>query len=236
MSRNNINTDLSLEPVYSKGVIYSDGLNSDGISNGSTGEILTSTGLSTAPVWAPQASFPGAEGLIYNNGISTTTIPTTPIVGSVLTSNGTNPIYQSLPPIPEYEIQTMTTNIRDSVNFQSLFTNVPLVFCRIGDMVTFKINSKIINYVSSNTMNDDQSFLECTTLVPSSMIPTTIQIDSFSYGHNNNWNNTSGIMYLTTGGFLTFRSAQNTGFFGGFGVQGQTLDITDQSFTYFLNN
>jgi hypothetical protein len=237
-TRNNTN-DLttSTDPIYNQGVIYSDGLTSDGLPNGNVGDVLTSTGTSTFPVWAPSSSFPGAEGLIYNNTLSTTTtIPTSSNVGYVLTSNGTNPVYQSLPVIPAYEIQTVIADIRDSVDLSILYFSVPLLFCRIGDMVTFKINAGIVNYVASDTMNDDQSYFEYMANVPVTMTPSSLQIDSFSYGHNNNWNNTGGIMHLTSSGLLSFRSAQNTGDFGGFGVQGQTMNITDQSFTYFLNN
>jgi hypothetical protein len=99
-NRNNTNdtSESTGEPVYNKGVIYSDGSTSDGINNGSVGEILTSTGSGTAPVWAPSASFPGIEGIVYNNsGGTTITIPTTPTTGEVLTSNGFNPIWSAIP-------------------------------------------------------------------------------------------------------------------------------------------
>jgi hypothetical protein len=94
--RNNTNESFTGEPIYTEGVVYSDGAVSNGINNGPVGQILTSTGTNSAPQWAPASSFPGAEGIIYNNGLTTTTIPTTANTNYVLTSNGTNPIWEPL--------------------------------------------------------------------------------------------------------------------------------------------
>lgn len=134
-----------------------------------------------------------------------------------------------------YAINSIVLTLIDSVNFQNMYVSLPFIFCRIGNMVTFKMYKQGLNYPSINTLNNSQSYLLASTHIPSSIIPSSTQIDSMIIGLNNNWNNTGSVMYLTSSGQLSFRSGQNAiSFFGGFNAAGQTVYLMDQTFTYFL--
>jgi hypothetical protein len=136
-----------------------------------------------------------------------------------------------------YAVHIINFDIVDSVNFANMFLSQPIIFCRMGDMVTMKLYKQGINYSSITTLNNNQSFLMCTSNVPVNVRPTSTQLDTFVFGLNNNWNNTGGIMQVVTSGQLTFRSGTNNlSQFGGFGAAGQTIFLTDQTFTYFINN
>jgi hypothetical protein len=223
-------TNIAFPPANPQGLQYSDGSSVNSIPNGTANQMLVMDGTGTNLLWTNQSVNPvvPSEGVQYSDGVSLSSI-TNGAQNSVLTINSLGDPQWILPANNTNPIVTFSSNLVDSEDSgRTLYLSVPMQFQRNGDFVTMRF-ARSGNFTTIATLLNNNSYMVFSTLVPTQFRPTTTQITSFIFRHNQTQD--TGQLRVITNGTMTLQSTKYPT--NGFEYGGQSMSWWDQSFIYY---